>query len=491
MNNLAKRRTLNASTFVGALVVVIVIGVSASLLLFSTQMQGVDLRVAVILMLCASVTLLAPIITALKQKPYDVFHPLNFVALSFFFGVFGRSAFILSSDSPAVQELLEGRGPESVIPGSVLSMLGSILLCIGYVYAGQLKFTLRPINAFFAKMKPNFLFVFLPVIFAVCAAATYFFLKSTGFEYSGLDSLSMKRRVVINGVESSMGYYRLLAQDVPRALLLILVALWMRYEKRSRSMLIAIAGFGVLAVALPFLASSRVSVVIAVITVCVVVNRAKEIKMKTLALAFGVCVAVIFGMLALRRVTTRGASVADSMVTMGLEPLFANHSFADMVKLAHIYEAVPDLIDYKYGSSFVAVFYAPVPRVWWENKPPISMGREITEKIYNRGLELKDKGGGTPPGIFAESLINFSVYGFPIAILIIGGLLRVLTNTLSHMADQSAAGLALYGGVIPPYCLSMMGGDFTRSLVQSLAVFGIIIGFCMLSRIKVLPGRRY
>ncbi len=37
----------------------------------------------------------------------------------------------------------------------------------------------------------------------------------------------------------------------------------------------------------------------------------------------------------------------------------------------------------------------------------------ITEKIYNRGLDLEDKGGGTPPGLFSEAIINFGIYGFP------------------------------------------------------------------------------
>ncbi len=449
-------------------------------------MASDSFRVAAVLVLCASVSLAAPVFTVMSQRPYDVFHPLNFVALSLFFGVFGRTLFILTSDSPTVADILDHRPLVTIVPGAVLSMVGSLLLCTGFLSASGIYVRPRTLASIVEQFHEKRFMILLPLFFAICIVGVYFFLKATGFEYSGIGSISAKRRVLINDVESSMGYPRLLAQDVPRAILLLLTAIWCVNHRRTTALAVAIAAFGALAVALPFVASSRGNVIFAVITVCVVINRARGINLTALALAVGLSITVIFGMLALRRVNTRGASVSESIVEMGFEPLFGNHSFADVTKLAHIYDAVPELINYKYGESFIGVLYAPVPRVWWPDKPAIAMGREITEKIYNRGLDLKERGGGTPPGIFAESLINFSVYGFPVALLAIGAILRVLYNSLALLSQQSIAGLAIYGGVIPTFCLSMMSGDFTRALVQSLTVTGIIVGLCLLTRLKFL-----
>jgi len=44
-------------------------------------------------------------------------------------------------------------------------------------------------------------------------------------------------------------------------------------------------------------------------------------------------------------------------------------------------------------------------------------------KLYNHGLKLIDPSGDTPSGTFAEVLVNFSVFGFPIALFVLGAVL--------------------------------------------------------------------
>ena len=485
-------RSSSATIFaiVAAMALFTAIGVVAGLVSFSIEMSSDDFRVAAILMLCASVTLAAPVLTAMLYRPYDVFHPLNFIALSLFLGVFGRTIFLLASDSPAAQEILEGRALSSIIPGAILSAVGSVLLCAGFSVARSTHLKLAPLSRFLGTFDRNGLMEMLPFIFLVSVVGMYLFLQATGFSYSGLDTLSVKRKVLINDVESSMGYHRLLAQDVPRSILLLLVAMWCTGQRKTTMFRMAVLVFGFLAIALPFVASSRSNVVFAIVMVVLVINRAREINFASLSIAVALSLVVIFGMLALRRVNNRGANLGEAITEMGFEPLFGNHSFADVTKLSHIYDAVPDLIPYKYGTSFIGILYAPVPRALWPGKPAMSMGREITEKIYNRGLKLDDKGGGTPPGVFAEAVINFSIYGFPVAMFVLGATLRVIYNTLSNFADQHVIGLAIYGGVIPTYCLNMMGGDFTRSLVQGLAVITIMMFVCLLSRVRIFGRTR-
>ncbi|TWT49651.1 hypothetical protein Pla22_48490 [Rubripirellula amarantea] len=470
---------------VGLFLLLAFVGVVAGLVMFGWGGNSYQTRLNLILVSCASVSLASPVLTAMLKRPYDIFHPLNFIALSLFFGVFGRIIYVLSVDSPVVTELLDDRPLESLVPGAILSAVGSVLFCAGYLVPQEMFLKLRWLTRTFESFNQKRFLAFLPLWFAISAVGVYFFLKATGFEFSGFSSISEKRRVLINGVDSSLGYVRLIGQELPKMVLLFLVGVWMMRKRTSLVVTLSLAAFTVLAIALPFVASSRGIVVLTMIMACVLINRIRPINVVAVVGVGVLALCVISGMLALRRVNSRGMQFGEALTEMGLEPIFGNHSFADVVKLSHIYEAVPDEIDYKYGSSFVSILYTPIPRSLWEDKPQVSMGREITEKVYNKGLLLKDKGGGTPPGLFAESIINFSVFGFPFAVLVAGALLRLLANSLDRVADYSVPGAVLYASVIPPYCLSMMSGDYTRSLTQSLTALVIVVGVTLVSRVKI------
>ena len=435
----------------------------------------------------ATLSLVFPVGVAMTSRPYDVLHPLNFVALSLFFGVFARTLFLVFSDSPAAVEVLEGYPLTAVLPGAILSAIGSAFICAGYLAGRPLRLSLFGFEEWLQRFDASRMVRMLPIFFIICSIATVLFLRATGFQYSGLSSLSIKRRVVIDDVESSYGYFRLVAQDIPRVILLLLTATFLMRSYWSSWLKPAMVAFFMLAVTLPFLSSSRSNVLIAVISLCAVINRIRPIRLTTLLMALTVCIVVLFGMLGLRRTSTQGANLSDAISEMGIQPLLANHSFADVIKLGHIYQSVPDLIDYKMGTSFLGVFYAPIPRQIWSGKPAISMGREITEKIYNRGLTLKDKGGGTPPGLFGESWINFGAFGFGFCTFAFGLILRWLHNTLGGLADTSEPGAALYGGVMPLFCLSTMGGDFTRGWVQALGLLGVVVMLTWVTRVRWLP----
>ncbi|MCC9654432.1 O-antigen polymerase [Rhodopirellula halodulae] len=454
-----------------------------------SEMSPTRFRLALMLVGPAFITLATPILIAMRQRPYDIFHPLNFVALSFFFGVFGRVLYVLSAHSEAAQDLLEGRPIEMLIPGAILSATGSVLLCTGFVVAGSIHVRMRTLNRIFEGTTYRGLSLWLPFWLLVSLGATYLFLRETGFQYDGFASLSAKRRMVVNGNETPLGYHRLLAQGISRIVMLILISMWFWPIRRSIGLRLWILTFSLSAVALPFMASSRVNVLLALIAACVAINRLKIIQFRTLLLAVAACVVILTCMLALRRENQRGIDASESIVNLGLEPLFGNKNFACVVKLSHIYDGVPDLMEYKYGQSYLGMFYAPIPRTLWEDKPAIRMGREITEKIYHRGLDLRDKGGGTPPGMFAEAIINFSVYLFPLFVFLVGLLFRILDNSLKALADQSPVGTALYAGIMPGLSLELMSGDFVATVILTLSVLGILVAICILRRLTI--KRRY
>ena len=423
--------------------------------------------------------------TAMTERPYTIFHPLNFIALSFFFGVFGRTLFILGSDSPSVGFLLDYRDVTTLYSGAVLSMIGSILLCVGWLVGRPFELSLHWLGRWFGAWRRRGFLTWSPVLWIVAAIATVLFLRATGFTFTTLTELSAKRRVETDGsLQAALGYHRLIGQELPKVALLMFIAMWSQGFKRA-GVLVGIAAFGLLAIALPFLASSRAGVLMSLIAICVVLDMTRGLKIRTLALALVVSVTIIFGMLALRRVNTRGSTFSAAIVELGFEPLFGNRNFADITKLSHVYEGVPSQIDYKYGSSYLNILYAPVPRTVWPDKPAISMGYELTQKLYNRDAGRELKGGGTPPGIFAESVVNFGIFGLPVIAFIGGVWLRLLHNTLLLQADTSTCGVVLYATVLPAYCLMLMSGDFTRGLIIILANTALVMFVALLGRFQL------
>lgn len=478
--------TPSVRSIVSLSAIAVLIALIGGLMVAAYELDNRSFRVAALLMVPATVAVFAPVLTAMKFRPYDIFHPLNFVALSFFFGVLGRCFFLLTSSSPVAADLLEGYPIDDLIPGSILSAIGSICLCVGYVYAGSLEFPTGWFSSILSRMDVRRLYVLLPVFFVVALVATVLFLQQTGFQYSGLASLSSKRRVLINGVESSLGYHRLFSEDVSRVILLMLTAIMLWPIRRDVFTKLSVFAFAILAVALPFLASSRSAVLITVISICVAINLLRGIRLSTLMATFLACVVVVFGMLALRRENNQGVSATETLMSTGMEPLFGNKNFACVVKLSHIQQSVPELIDYKYGQSYLGILYAPIPRSLWPGKPSIRMGREISEKLYNRGLDLKEKGGGTPPGLLAEAIVNFSVYAFPFVILTIGFLLAMFCNSLRRLAEESPAGVALYAGIVPGFTLELLGGDSVGSLIFAASVTVITLAVCLATRLKLI-----
>lgn len=474
--------------FVGFLAFFAFVSVVAGILL--AGQLGSASQVEILLVLMAAVALSFPVATSMLDKPYDILHPLNFVALSLFFGVFGRTLFILGSNSDSVAFLLDGRGIESLLPGAVLSMAGSLILCTGYAVSGRFSFRLRTLTDIFYRFDVHNFLLWLPILFVIAAIAMALFLKETGFDYTSLSGLSAKRRVatVEGELNASLGYHRMIAQEMPKIIFLLLGAVYLRGNRRL-GIRYGLAAFSVLAVVLPFIGSSRAGVLMTMIALCVVINFVRGLSVRALLTALAISLVVIFSMLALRRVNTRGANFYTSMVEQGLEPIFGGRNFADITKLSHIYEAVPSQLDYKYGSSFISLIYAPIPRTSWPQKPAITMGYELTQVLYGREAGTKLLGGGTPPGIFGESIINFGVWGFPFTVFFAGVFLRTLVNTLRDIADQTDAGVALYAGVVPAFTLMLLSGAFTRALIILFGVGGILTGLCLLSRIRLLSFR--
>lgn len=87
---------------------------------------------------------------------------------------------------------------------------------------------------------------------------------------------------------------------------------------------------------------------------------------------------------------------------------------------------VPDVIPYYYGATFLQIFYAPIPRYFWPDKPALGDIHYITAKV------MPDDWGANPTGTIAELYMNgnfiFVFFGGVICFLICRWIERALLS---------------------------------------------------------------
>lgn len=113
------------------------------------------------------------------------------------------------------------------------------------------------------------------------------------------------------------------------------------------------------------------------------------------------------------------------------------------------------------GSSFYALFVAPIPRVLWPEKPVIRIGPYVAQEI----LEFNNR-SGAPPSAIGEFYINFGWLGVIFGMAILG---IFAARLLTLFYGRTDAKLAMVRQVLFMLCLSnFMIGDFVFSALAAI-----------------------
>src|SRR5262245_51242083 len=194
----------------------------------------------------------------LLHKPFDLFHPLAFVALSVLLGTTARSLYIALVDSETTQWLLDELLLVILLPGVYVLFAAGV--CIGVVYwlAGRRRLKIEELPILRREWSlPRLRTIFL-VVAPIAAIATADFLRRTGFQLETVADISGKRRVVGTGAArdfASLGDHRWAAHSLVVPLAYMFLILWLQTKDvRVRRFAFLSAGA---AMAFPFLVSDR------------------------------------------------------------------------------------------------------------------------------------------------------------------------------------------------------------------------------------------
>lgn len=416
----------------------------------------------------------------LFQSSADLLAPLNFLALSAFFGTTLRTLYVATVENEYITDvLLLGKPPEFLLPAVLVINLSVACLVLGYVVE------LPPIPLHLVPLfrrgawSPVRVRWMVSVLFAIGAACVVLYVDRLQLRIEQLADLSAKRRLEVDGGEhgyAALGYYLWGMSLFSYAFFL----LWARFSA-SRKPLKSLAGLSVMAFALlavipPFLTSSRTGVLIVLVYAAIIWNYARRPISGRWLLA-----AVLAGVLALTLMAgLRGLGRRTNPTDVAVNPatvskaVLGNRNWLGVTKTAHLLDAVPRELEFQNGRTFLTWLAAPVPRTLWPEKPVIRFGIILSSEVF----QSEGARTGVPPGFVGELYLNFGYPGVFSGMLLLGLLLRLLYASFWPLLRSNMSALLVYTVLMFQLSFALVTTDVSGvviELARSLITLGILL----------------
>jgi len=362
------------------------------------------------------------------------------------------------------------------VPGALVASLAILCVVAGYLSGGrQQLIEPRKIIAWGEIVEGKFsLFISLAVLISMSAMAIY--LKETGFSLADLSSISAKRSAA-SGADVD-GYLRRLC-DMIYMLTIITAAFSTKSQSRYASYLKRLAWFTAsLAIFWAVASSVRAGIIFVALSLMAIQAQARRREFPIGILIIAILLgnfAFTFISSARKGNTDITAITTDFIEFRGLESIATAGNLGGTIFTQHMMDLVPSTIEYQNGGTFAYIFIAPIPRDVWPDKPK-ALGALLED--YMGSQTAARRGGGMATGLVGEILLNFGVWGIVPIMVLFGVLMRLVENTFSPIATQSAAAIALQQTLAISIVYNLYGYNLARGgvdLIFSMLVFTMIL----------------
>jgi oligosaccharide repeat unit polymerase len=187
-----------------------------------------------------------------------------------------------------------------------------------------------------------------------------------------------------------------------------------------------------------FLGSRRnVILVILILAIIVLAVRGVRPDLMKKVIRLGIVALVLIGVSfasQIRSTARDGSTLANLDIGVAIQTsaihAFEGAYFIDPAKTAAIIETVDSTVDLLWGSSFVSILFAPIPRVLWPEKPSVRVGPFVAQYLFDFGNQA-----GVPPGAVGELYLNFGWIGIPLGMIVLGAFMAFLWWRHSRAVD--------------------------------------------------------
>jgi oligosaccharide repeat unit polymerase len=423
--------------------------------------------------LAVLVCLVAAIPILVNREPFDLFAPWNYLFYFVILYVLARSVFIDFEitggrvDLDAVFFLR--KPPDFMVRAMALMLFGFCFLVLGYlipvnrpIRLDQRIFKGRP---FYPRRLKRMLFFTLFIALGAFAAFVAVTFKGAG-DFA-LQMLSSHRGLTTDISEyQSYGYLRLLVGLSNLAAYVAYAQSRVDKSQRMRRFYRRIVLVGLLiSLIMAFYSQSRAALIFAILNILFIKyyldGRRFPVKLFAVIAPVGLALFMVTSML---RGGT-GVTITDRITPMTiLAPIVLTTSGIDASKTAHIVDYVDDTQDFKFGATLVQFTTAVVPRQLWQSKP-VNLDTYIGEKIYGTTWLGSS---AVPAGFFGEMYMNFWYAGIIIGALVLGMVIKWLTNLLAGNRE-SLAFILVYVVMLQQFGMSVLASGVSSTIIGALS----------------------
>jgi hypothetical protein len=181
--------------------------------------------------------------------------------------------------------------------------------------------------------------------------------------------------------------------------------------------------------------------------------------MKTLLAAAGIALGMMFIRTVLRLATDEVGVLALADEIVGN---YIGRNFVDNAKTLIILRSIPEQLAYSYGGSYLDSILILVPRALFAAKQTVNLDTVVGMSVF--GCEVFGA-CGVPPGLIAESYLNFGLFGLPVMMLMCGW----LTAWLDYRAARGSVLFKLfYAASLIYFGLAVLGSSISSFATQTV-----------------------
>jgi hypothetical protein len=183
-----------------------------------------------------------------------------------------------------------------------------------------------------------------------------------------------------------------------------------------------------------------------------------KIRTRTLGTAAAIALAMVLLRSILRLTSDAGGQLAAADELLGN---YIGRNLIENAKTLIIIKSIPEHLSYAFGRSYLDSFLILIPRSLFPDKATVNLDTVIGMTVF--GCEAFGA-CAVPPGLIAESYLNFGVLGLPVMMLLCG----CMTAWLDwKSAGRSVAFRILYAGTLVYFGISALGSGISSFLTQA------------------------
>ena len=409
------------------------------------------------------------------KRDYMIFEPHSFVLGSVVLGMFFKTFYLMvgiGRSDVVDKRLMLGLTAEVLQFGAFVLFLGLGVYAIGYLLGGL--GTSKIVGVYRNYRFPYSRavgFSFLVIVISIVLFSLH--VQAVGFSFNQLSDLSQKRFVGEGQLpgerfgQIAYIYYKLaLLSKAPMYLLFYMVYRYRQSWFSAAGLLFFVAL--TLNIVAPFFVSNKAGIILPLVDLLVIsflISRRFNWRAMIVVAGSGVAIMAIIA-------AFRGGEAFAQFDTF--DKIFGNRYFVEITKTAHIVNAVPDVVDYFYGKSFIAWLNMVLPQsLEFDSIYFADMGFYLGSQVFFTVHS------GVTPGIIAESYLNFGLAGVVLCMFVVGYSLSRIHRNLSGSMDNAVV-LIIYALFVVRAPAMLFNGSLSTAILKcGLDIFTVFL-FLML-----------